>query len=358
MNAHERVPLAPRTTFAIGGPARFFIECGSEEDVQEALRFASERALPVAVLGGGSNVLAADQGVEGVVLQVAWSQVRVELTDGSVHVHAGAGAEWDAVVKRMTEEGHVGLESMSGVPGTVGGGVVQNIGCYGAQLSDVFVSARVLDRRDPGKGSIIIGKEACRFSYHDSVFGQEPGRYLVLEATFRLMPGGKPRLAYADSRFDMASLAKELGRAPTARDVRELVLKVREEKGTLAHCYRSAGSFFHMPFVSAETFREVERRARALDSEKEMCLRPWAWVQADGSYKLAPGFLLEYTEFKKGYVRGQVGISPKHTLTIINLGNARASEVAALARDMQRAVHALFDVHLEREVEYLGEVEK
>ncbi len=136
------------------------------------------------------------------------------------------------------------------------------------------------------------------------------------------------------------------------------MLSIREQKGVLEHCYQSAGSFFHMPRVSGEQYLHLMNTAISLDAEKEERLRPWAWLQTDGTYKVAPGFLLEYTPFQKGYVRGAVGISPKHTLSIINLDNATAREVAGLAHDMRDAVQKVFALALEREVQYVGMIEE
>ncbi|MFA6503197.1 MAG: hypothetical protein WCT45_02995, partial [Candidatus Paceibacterota bacterium] len=205
-----------------------------------------------------------------------------------------------------------------------------------------------------------IEKEACAFSYHDSIFSHEPKQYVLLRATFALAKDEVSQPSYKDNRFDMAALTRGVGRTPTQREVREAVLSMREEKGSLIMrdrlSFKCAGSFFHMPFVSEAEYRQVEARARALDAAKEEALRPWAWKQADGSYKLAPGFLLEYTEFQKGYVRGAAGVSPRHTLSIINRGGASARDITTLARDMQDAVLQKFGIHLEREVEYVGDI--
>ena len=240
--------------------------------------------------------------------------------------------------------------------------MVANLGAYGAQCSDTFVHAEVLDTQDLQSGIKVIPKEQCNFSYHDSMFGRSKGRYVVVRATFALSTDAATSSAYRDNRFDMTTLTKTLGRAPTQREVRDAVLTMREQKGSLIMegrlSYKSAGSFFHMPFVSHEQYEQVEERARALDAEKEERLRPWAWEQPDGSYKVAPGFLLEYTEFQKGYVRGAVGVSPRHTLSIINVAGAHARDIALFARDMQDAVEKIFGIRLEREVEYIGDVER
>ena len=358
MNLQEHVPLAPRTTLSVGGAARFFIEARSVEEVKEALAFARERNLPLFVLGGGSNIVIADGGFDGLVLAPRIMDITVEEKGDTALVTAGAGVVWDELVAFTIERGLAGLECLSGIPGTVGGAVVANLGAYGAQASDTFVSAETLDRNDEKNGVRIFKNEECGFSYHDSIFSHPSERFIILNATFALSTARPLKIAYKDNRFDLAALASESGREPTQADVRAAILKMRGEKGVLATSYKSAGSFFHLPFVSAEKYAEVAALARSLDAGKEEKLRPWAWQQPDGSYKLAAGFLLEYTEFQKGYVRGAAGISPKHTLAIINVGEARAAEIAALARDMQDAVEKTFGIRLEREVEYVGDVER
>ncbi|OGG79933.1 UDP-N-acetylenolpyruvoylglucosamine reductase [Candidatus Kaiserbacteria bacterium RIFCSPLOWO2_02_FULL_55_12] len=367
MNLREHVPLAPLTTFGVGGAARFFIEAHSIEDVAEALAFAKEQALSLFVLGGGSNILVADEGFDGVVLALCIPGITAEAlssaaeaSGGREWVTVGAGVAWDEFVVWTIQHEFAGLECLSGVPGTVGGAVVANLGAYGAQMSDTFVRAEVLDRNDLFGGLKIFKKEACDFSYHDSMFGRTPGRYVVVRATFALSRDPVAQPSYRDNRFDLAKLATALGRPPTGQDIRDAVLDMREEKGSLImpgrHSYRCAGSFFHMPFMSKEEYELVGAKARSLDASKEERLRPWAWKQPDGSYKVAPGFLLEYTEFQKGYVRAGAGVSPRHTLSLINVGGARAEDIAALAHDMREAVEKIFGIRLECEVEYVGAI--
>ena len=352
----EYVSLAPCTTFAIGGSARYFSEATSLDELRASLTFAHEHSLDVFILGGGSNILVADDGFDGMVIAL-----RIEgIAEHKRGVTVGAGVAWDDFVAWSIEQGFTGLECMSGVPGTVGGAVVANVGAYGAQVSDTLVCVEVVDTHDLSGAVATLENAACAFSYHDSLFGRSAGRFAVVSATFMLARGRSVTPAYRDNRFDLTKLATTLGHEPSPMEVRNAVLSMREEKGTLIMqgrvSYRCAGSFFHMPLVSKEKYDEVVARACALDSTKEERLRPWAWVQADCSYKLAPGFLLEYTEFQKGYVRGNVGISPRHTLTIINVHSASAREVSGLARDMQETIQKTFGVYLEREVEYVGAV--
>lgn len=356
MTIRENVELAPLTTLDVGGPARFFVEAQSAEEVVEALDFARAKSLPLFVLGGGSNIVVADTGFDGLVLALRIPGIAIDVQGDKAHLTVGAGVVWDELVAQTTERGLIGIECLSGIPGTVGGAVVANLGAYGAECSDTFVSAEVLVREEAGYVLKVFKKEECDFSYHDSLFSHDPGRYVVLRATFTLATSGTSRLSYRDNRFDLEKLAAESGREPTPSDVRTAILRMRREKGMVAGVYKSAGSFFHMAFVSKEKYAQVLEKARTLDAEKEETLRPWSWEQSDGSYKIAGGFLLEYTEFKKGYVRSGAGVSPKHTLSVINVGDARACDIDNLARSMQDAVEHMFGIQLIREVEYVGDV--
>lgn len=357
MTIQEQIPLAPLTTFGVGGEARYFVEALSIEDVSGALEFARDHSLPIFILGGGSNIVISDNGFDGLVIVPRMNGITFVKQGDSMLVTADAGVSWDKLVSESVARGHVGIEYLSGIPGTVGGAIIANLGAYGAQASDTFVSADVIDCNcEEGDAVRIFEKDACNFSYHDSMFSHSNGRYIVLVARFMLHGFGTPGFSYQGNRFDLNALAAVLGHEPTQGEIRTAILKMRAEKGMLADSYRSAGSFFHLPFVSAKKYADTLAKACALDAEKEKRLRPWAWKQPDGSYKIASGFLLEYTEFQKGYVRGEVGISPRHTLSIINVGNARAKDIAELARDMQSAVEKMFGIHLEREVEYVGNV--
>jgi UDP-N-acetylmuramate dehydrogenase len=363
MTLQESIPLKDFTTFKIGGVARYFIEAHTIKEVREALSFARTKKLEVFVLGGGSNILVADTGFDGLVLHAKIEGIEGARDDAREIITAGAGVSWDALVAYAVGENLAGFECLSGVPGTVGGAVVQNIGAYGESCSDTFLYADVIDRAAANLEVRRIARNACRFSYHDSIFGDEPGRYIILWASFALSRGFSKLPTYRDNRFDVAAFVANHDRQPTLMDVREAILSIRAKKGLLADTndeasFKGAGSFFHMPLITKEEYEHVQSVARQEDAEKEEKLRPWAWEQSDGSYKIAPGFLLEYTEFKKGYVRGETGISPKHILNIINLGNATAHDIAALAYDMQHAVEEKFAVHLTREVEYVGDVEK
>ncbi|HQT83215.1 MAG TPA: FAD-binding protein, partial [Candidatus Paceibacterota bacterium] len=287
MTIQENVPLAPLTTLGVGGRARFFAAAESVADVVEALAFAHERELPIFVLGGGSNVVIADDGFDGLVLAPRITGITTETHGTRTLVTVGAGVMWDEFVVWAIAHGFAGLECLSGVPGTIGGAVVANLGAYGAQVSDTFVHAEAVDTRVPGEKLRVFEKEECNFSYHDSIFGHTAGRYIVVRATFALSTDPAANPSYRDNRFDMTKLAAALGHAPTREEVRAAVLTMREEKGSLIMdgrvSYKSAGSFFHMPFVSKEQYEKVVAQARVLDAAKEERLRPWAWQQPDDS---------------------------------------------------------------------------
>ena len=213
----EHAPLAPRCTLRIGGPARYLVEATDEATVAEAVQWAAFRKLPVRVLGGGSNLVIADEGVDGLVLKIGLRGVTARELPGSVEVTAAAGEPWDDLVRHTVGRGWAGLECLSGIPGLVGATPIQNVGAYGQEVSDTLASVRALDRES---GRIVtLAPADCGFGYRDSVFkSRAPGRYVVLAVTYRLVPGGAPYLGYAD-------IAREIGTAspslPAVRDDRD-----------------------------------------------------------------------------------------------------------------------------------------
>lgn len=359
MTIEEHVPLAPLTTFNIGGAARYVARANSVDETLDAIAFVKREGVALKVLGGGSNVLIADDGFNGLMLQIAMVNVAMTVEENHVSIKADAGASWDDLVAQSVQKGFWGLECLSGIPGTVGGAVVANIGSYGVELAEVLHEVRVLDLENIEKGLQTIPTRACAFSYRNSVFKQERDRWIIFGTTLVLPITGVPHLAYRDHRFNLETIAKD--HQPSVAEIREVILKIREKKGMLAMGaqaqFQSAGSFFLNPIVSPDILSRVTERAKTLNAVQEERLRPWAWPLSDGSFKIAAAFLLEYTPFSKGYVRDRVGISPVHQLALINRGGARANAVAALARDIQNAVKDQFGIMLEREVEYVGTIE-
>lgn len=343
MRIREHVPLAPLTTLGVGGPARYFAEAATVNDVRAALEFAQTRALPLFVLGGGSNVVVADAGFPGVVLKVALRGIEPRRENGKVLFTAAAGEDWDGFVAQAVAAGCAGIECLSGIPGTVGATPVQNVGAYGQEVADTITEVQALDLRTGELRAIC--KEGCEFGYRTSLFNsRERGRHIIVAVTFALEPGGAPRLAYADLRKYFA----ERSGAPALSQVRDAVRQIRARKAMLLvpgdeDC-RSAGSFFKNPVLSAEQFAALAARFPEIPH----------WPSASGEVKVSAAWLVEHAGFAKGYTRGAVGISRKHALAIVNRGGATAAEIAALSTAIQRAVAARLGVELHPEPVFLG----
>jgi UDP-N-acetylmuramate dehydrogenase len=347
----EFVPLAPFTTLQIGGPARFFCEARSEAEVEEAVSFALDRRLPLFVLGGGSNLLVSDAGFDGLVMRVGLPVLRQERKDGAhVVIDAGAGESWDDFVRYAVDSGYAGIECLAGIPGDVGGTPVQNVGAYGQEVAETIAQVRAYDLDT--RGFVDLDHTACRFGYRRSLFNaEERGRYIVTTVTYRLRPGGKPALRYADvTRYFSAQI--EVGKQPTLRQVFDGVRAIREQKGMLVGQGgadgRSAGSFFKNPVVSLETVLQVARGAGCLADEVPR------YPAGEGMVKLPAAWLVERAGFHKGFAMGRVAISSRHTLALVNLGGATAAELCALRDAVVEGVAGKFGVHLEQEPVQLG----
>ena len=343
MQITENQPLAPYTTFGIGGPARWFAQPLSEEDIAEACAWAGARGLPLFVLGGGSNVLVSDSGFAGLVLHVALLGVEQE---GNLF-RVAAGEPWEHCVQRSTEAGFAGIECLAGIPGTVGGTPVQNVGAYGQEVASVIERVRVFDIGE--RRFVEFTAAECAFSYRRSRFNStDRGSFIVTRVEYRLRPGGSPNLSYADLkvRFQHSS------DPPSLVEVAKVVRAIRQSKGMLLvegdpDC-RSAGSFFKNPAVS----REESDRIRQLAGSAGVTLRIFP---ADRELvKVPAGWLIEQAGFTKGYTEGPAAISSRHTLALINRGGATAGEILALAKKIADAVEAKFGLRLEMEPEKVG----
>jgi UDP-N-acetylmuramate dehydrogenase len=342
----ENVPLAPHCTLRVGGAARFFAEAADEAAVLEAVDWAAGRGLPVRVLGGGSNLVIADEGVDGLVLKIALRGVTTREVPGAVEVTAAAGEPWDALVRQTVEQGWAGLECLSGIPGLVGATPIQNVGAYGQEVSDTLVAVRALDRE--GRSVVTLGPSQCGFGYRDSLFKSgAPGRYVVLAVIYRLVPGGAPNVRYAD--IARALETRGLAR-PSLADVRETVLTVRRSKSMVLEPgdpnARSCGSFFLNPIVDAAALAAVDARAAGLSMPR--------WPHPDGRVKLSAAWLIERAGFTRGQAEGPVGLSTRHTLAIVCHDGARARDVAAFARRVRAGVEARFGVRLHPEPIFWG----
>src|SRR3989454_497737 len=310
----EQVPLAPYTTLGLGGKARYFIECGTEEQVRATLAYAADRRLPVYILGGGSNVVFLDSGFPGLILRLTIGGI--ELRDGpSPEVRAGAGVDWDGLVQAVVARGWTGVECLSGIPGTVGGTPIQNVGAYGQEIAESLVSVECLDRTTLERGTCTARE--CAFGYRDSRFKRaDRGRYVVLEVTLRLARDQKPRIRYPELQRAVAELGglDTVARGEAVRLIREAVLALRRRKSMVLDPAdpntRSAGSFFTNPVLSAAAFADLAQRWKEIPS-----------FPADGGGKVPAAWLVQHAGVPKGYRGGGgggggAGGSARHALAL------------------------------------------
>jgi UDP-N-acetylmuramate dehydrogenase len=348
----ENQPLAPFTTFGIGGQARWFVEATSEDEVVEATAWARDRGLALFVLGGGSNLLVSDAGFDGLVLRVGLRGIQVDARAEAVTYHVAAGEEWDGFVERSVEDNCAGIECLAGIPGTVGGTPVQNVGAYGQEVASVIELVRAFDQEDRVFVEFSAGE--CGFGYRKSRFNStDRGRFIVTQVDYRLTLGGAPTLKYADLQRAIAENLPE-GGEPSLAEVAAAVRRVRQSKGMLlvegdADC-RSAGSFFKNPIVDEDQYRRI-----AAGSDKDPPRFPAGARPEDrGRMKVPAAWLIEQSGFTKGYSAGAAGISSRHTLALVNLGGASAADVLALAEQIATAVEARFGLRLEMEPVMVG----
>jgi UDP-N-acetylmuramate dehydrogenase len=343
----ERVPLASHSTLGVGGPARWWLEARDEAEVHRALGWAARRGVSVRVLGGGSNLVVADAGVEALVLRIALRGVTVREAAGAVEVTAAAGESWDDLVRLTVERGWAGLECLSGIPGLVGATPIQNVGAYGQEVSETITEIRAVDRTTGA--TVTLTPEACRFGYRDSALRSDvPDRHVILGVTYRLRPGGSPTVRYAELGRHLAAQGVA---TPTLADVRASVLAVRREKSMVLDPAdanrRSCGSFFVNPVVPAT----VAARVAAVVGDPAMP----RWPEPDGArVKLSAAWLIERAGLGRGVRDGAVGLSTRHTLAIVAHEGARAADVVRLARRIRQAVEARFGVRLRPEPVFWG----
>jgi len=343
----ENIALAPYTTLKVGGLARYFIEASTEADILEAMAYAREHSLEVFVLGGGSNLVISDSGWPGLVLKISIAGISTAEQDGKVLFTAGAGENWDDLVAYSVEQNCAGIECMSGIPGTVGGTPVQNVGAYGQEVAETITIVRVLDTAANEIGE--MSNRECGFYYRTSIFNSsQKGRYIVTQVSYALSPGGAPRVEYSDLKryFESANAAPNLPR------VRAAVRSIRASKAMLItpddEDSRSAGSFFKNPIL---TMAEYDRIA-SLPLCREQ--KPPKYPAEEGYVKISAAWLVERAGFHKGYGEGRVGISRKHSLAIVNRGGALAAEIVQLKNKVQESVFQAFGVRLHPEPVFVG----
>ena len=354
MPAQEDDPLEPPrladyTTIRLGGPARGFVRAGTEEELIEAVRAADASGEPVLILGGGSNLVVADEGFDGTVIQVATRGVSRDAGPGGLTV--AAGEDWDALVARTVAEGLAGLECLSGIPGLAGATPIQNVGAYGQEVSQTITRVRVYDRQ---AGAILdIPAGQCGFGYRTSRF-RGADRFVVLSVTFGLAV----QVLSVPVRY--AELASALGVAPgdqvESAEARSAVIELRQRKGMVIDPAdpdtRSVGSFFVNPVLDAAALADVEKAARARYGEDTQVPR---FQAGDGQVKLPAAWLIERAGFARGYRHGDgARISSKHTLALVNEGSATTAGLMALAREIRDGVLDTFGVGLAPEPVLVG----
>ena len=331
--------LAKFTTLGVGGPAAKIIPAKTEDELISAVKAADNSGEPLLIIGGGSNVLISDNGFAGTVIKVETSGNSFEIdacSGGTLTV--SAGTDWDEFVAFTIEKGLANLESLSGIPGTVGGSPIQNIGAYGHEVSEVIARVRTFDRKQQEVKTFTASQ--CGFGYRNSIFKTEANRYVILDVTFQL------RLGEESLPIGYVELAKELGVEIGARvaitKVRDAVLKLRSAKGMLiGEGIKSAGSFFMNPVLEKSI-------AEKLPSDAPR------WPMSDGRVKTSAAWLMEHAGVSKGDQIAGAQISPKHVLALSNAGDATAKDLIALAKSAQEKVRAKFGITLQTEVQLVG----
>ena len=331
--------LANHTTLRVGGPVADFVVATTEAELVDAVRDADEAGKPVLVLGGGSNLLVTDSGFDGRVVAVRTSGVQSDADAcGGAVVRVAAGEVWDDLVVRAVDQGWVGVEALSGIPGRVGATPIQNVGAYGQEVAETIASVRCWDRQ-AGQVRTLFNRD-CRFGYRTSRLKQEPGRWVVLEVVFQLRLGdlGTP-VAYAELA---RRLGIEVGERAALADVREAVLALRRSKGMVLddadHDTWSAGSFFTNPVLAADAVPEGAP----------------SWPQPDGTVKTSAAWLIEHAGFERGHGNDRAALSGKHTLALTNRGGATATDLVTLAREVRDGVRARFGIELVNEPVLVG----
>jgi UDP-N-acetylmuramate dehydrogenase len=340
----RNVPLAPLTTLGIGGPAKLFARTKSVDEIRDVIAWAASQRQPLFILGGGSNVLIADHGFDGVVLQIDLRGMTVLTADpDAVSVYVAAGERWDDVVAFAVDRGWAGIECLSGIPGLTGATPIQNVGAYGQEVSETIVGVEAIER-DTGRVVTLTNRE-CDFSYRQSVFkNASKDRYVVAGVTFRLKPRGSAAIRYPELQ---KYLDEHEINANDLQQVRGAVIAIRKRKGMVLDPSdpdtRSDGSFFMNPVVTPARFEQIRRDAENVPH-----------FPSGDQIKLSAAWLIEQAGFHKGFAHGNAGLSTKHTLAVINRGGGTAREVLELVGMIQDGVRERFGVEIQPEPNFIG----
>jgi UDP-N-acetylmuramate dehydrogenase len=333
--------LSSFTTLRVGGPARKIVHAHSEAELIEFVKAADSAKEPILILGGGSNLLISDAGFAGTVIRVEskGNALDYDACSGGM-IEVSAGEDWDKFVEISIEKGFADLESLSGIPGTVGGAPIQNIGAYGHEVSETIARVKTYDR---SKGEVkTFTNTECKFSYRNSIFKEQPGKYVILTVTFQLRKGAQSLpIAYAELA---KQLSVNIGDQVEVTKVRQAVLKLRASKGMLINLeneINSAGSFFVNPILSKSAADKLPADAPR-------------WPQNDGKVKTSAAWLMEHSGVVKGEKLAGAQISNKHVLALTNSGDATAEDIIELAKRARKKVYEKFGIKLEAEVQLVG----
>ena len=337
MELRRDISLAEATTMKVGGIARDFVDAESIADVREAIAFAIEEGIPFFILGGGSNVLAPDDGFSGLVLRMSLTGISWDVHGDRMHVHANAGEAWDKLVAATTTKGLWGLENLSLIPGSVGGAIVQNIGAYGVEVCEQVVGVDVLDTKS-GEVRVLSAGE-CLFDYRESVFKSHP-ELLVLGATFMLSSVPHPRITYKDLANTFGNTDTEL---LTSAQVRNAVIAIRTGKFPDLLHYGTAGSFFKNPLVTRPIAEEFLKRFPDAPH----------YDQPNGDVKLSAAWIIDHILHMRGSRDGAVGSWDAQALVIVNYGDATADEIKKFISEIQKRTFDETSIMLEPEVVFM-----
>lgn len=339
------VPLAALSTLGVGGRSRWFARATRPEQIAAAHQWTTREGVPLFVLGGGSNVVIADEGWQGLALEIAVGGVRFDAAGDETVVQAGAGEPWDRLVADVVARGHAGIECLSGIPGRVGGTPIQNVGAYGQEVAHVIESVTAWDRH--AADFVVLGAASCGFAYRTSRFktGKDAGRFIISEVEFRLRRGD-PTTAYPDVAAELQAIGIT---APTVGDVRRAVLAVRRRKGMVLDPSdpdtHSVGSFFTNPVVTRDVRERIASRAG----------RPVPGFDLPGGLvKIPAAWLIERSGLDRAIAVGGAAVSSKHPLALVNRGGARARDILDLAVLVKRRVLECFEVPLRPEPVFIG----
>ncbi|QZP32983.1 UDP-N-acetylmuramate dehydrogenase [Pseudomonas sp. DR48] len=333
LQVQPQVSLKPFNSFGVDVKARLFAEAHSDADVREALAYATAHEVPLLVIGGGSNLLLTAD-IPALVLRMATRGIRILSDDGNkVVIEAEAGEPWHPFVQHTLAQGLAGLENLSLIPGTVGAAPMQNIGAYGVEIKDVFAGLTALDRQSGELRDFTLAQ--CNFAYRDSLFKQEPGRWLILRVRFTLDRAAHLHLEYGPVRQRLTEQGID---HPTATDVSQAICSIRNEKLPDPAVLGNAGSFFKNPLVPAALVAQLKIEYPDLV----------AYAQPDGQMKLAAGWLIERAGWK-GFRDGDAGVHKLQALVLVNYGTATGLQLLSLAQHIQKDISERFKVDLEME---------